>query len=117
MRRDSSYHGVSSERFATLFPAAIGYCTLGRRWKSFVGRINLVVKHRQLFVSIEIKARSQQAIAKAVLPRQLSRIIATPNARLAAHPEHARYDMCIDAVPIAPGRMPQHVLSAFEVET
>ena len=54
--------------------------------------------------------------AEAVLPRQQRRIVAAAGAWLAAHPEHAGYDMRFDAVLIAPGRLPQHIVSAFEAE-
>ena len=82
-----------------------------------MGEIDLVVKRGQLIAFVEVKARAQlEAAAEAVLPRQRRRIIAAAEARLAAHPEHAGYDMRFDAVLVAPGRMPQHIVSAFEAD-
>lgn len=110
--------GVSAENRAALFLAAKGYRTLKKRWKTPVGEIDLVVKRGDLIVFVEVKARAKiEAAAESVLPRQKKRIIAAAEAWLAAHPEHAGYDMRFDAVLVAPGKLPQHIASAFEVET
>jgi putative endonuclease len=110
--------GVSAEGRAALFLAAKGYRTLAKRWKTPVGEIDLVVKRGNLVAFVEVKARAKlDAAAESVLPRQKKRIIAAAEAWLAAHPEHAGYDMRFDAVLIAPGKLPQHIVSAFEIES
>ncbi len=110
--------GVSAENRAALFLAAKGYRTLARRWKTPVGEIDLVVKRGGLIVFVEVKARARlDTAAESVLLRQKRRIIAAAEAWLAAYPEHAGYDMRFDAVLVAPGKLPQHIVSAFEVET
>lgn len=110
--------GVSAEGRAALYLAAKGYRTLAKRWKTPVGEIDLVVKRGNLIAFVEVKARAKlDTAAESVLPRQKKRIIAAAEAWLAAHPEHAGYDMRFDAVLIAPGKLPQHIVSAFEVES
>ena len=110
--------GVSAEGRAALLLAAKGYRTLAKRWKTPVGEIDLVVKRGELIAFIEVKARAKlDDAAEAVLPRQKRRIIAAAEAWLAAHPEHAGYDMRFDAILVAPGKLPQHIVSAFEVES
>jgi putative endonuclease len=110
--------GVSAESRAALLLAAKGYRTIAKRWKTPVGEIDLVMRRGTLIIFVEVKARgSLDAAAESVLPRQRKRIIAAAEAWLAAHPEHAGYDMRFDAVLVAPGRLPQHIVSAFEVET
>jgi putative endonuclease len=110
--------GVSAESRAALFLAAKGYRTLAKRWKTPVGEIDLVVKRGELIAFIEVKASAKlDDAAEAVLPRQKRRIIAAAEAWLAAHPEHAGYDLRFDAVLVAPGKLPQHIVSAFEVES
>ena len=110
--------GVSAEGRASLFLAAKGYRTLAKRWKTPVGEIDLVVKRGNLIAFVEVKARAKlDAAAESVLPRQKKRIIAAAEAWLAAHPEHAGYDMRFDAVLIAPGKLPRHIASAFEIES
>jgi len=118
-KRSAAFHlGVSAEGRAALFLAAKGYRTLAKRWKTPVGEIDLVVKRGNLVAFVEVKARAKlDAAAESVLPRQKKRIIAAAEAWLAAHPEHAGYDMRFDAVLIAPGKLPQHIVSAFEVES
>jgi putative endonuclease len=109
--------GVSAEARAALYLAAKGFRPLAKRWKSPVGELDLVVKRGSLLVFVEVKARPQlDQAAEAVLPRQRRRIVAAAEAWLAAHPEHAGYDMRFDAVLVAPGKLPRHVVSAFEVE-
>jgi len=110
--------GVSAESRAALFLAAKGYRTLAKRWKTPVGEIDLVMRRGELIVFVEVKARAKlDAAAEAALPRQKKRIVAAAEAWLAAHPEHAGYDMRFDAVLVAPGRLPQHIVSAFEAES
>jgi putative endonuclease len=118
-KRKAAFHlGVSAESRAALLLAAKGYRTLAKRWKTPVGEIDIVMRRGTLIIFVEVKARgSLDAAAESVLPRQRKRIIAAAEAWLAAHPEHAGYDMRFDAVLVAPGRLPQHIISAFEVET
>ncbi len=109
--------GVSAEARAALYLTAKGFRPLAKRWKSPAGELDLVVKRGSLIVFVEVKARARlDEAAEAVLPRQQRRIVAAARAWLAAHPEHAGYDMRFDAVLIAPGRLPQHIVSAFEAE-
>ena len=109
--------GVSAESIAAIFLGAKGYRTIARRWKSPVGEIDLVIKRGRLIVFVEVKARKDfDQAAESVLVRQRRRIVAAAQAWLAAHPEHAGYDMRFDAVLVSPGRMPQHVVAAFEAD-
>jgi putative endonuclease len=109
--------GISAENVAAIFLGAKGYRTIARRWRSPVGEIDLVVKRGRLIAFVEVKARKgfDQA-AESVLPRQRRRIVAAAQTWLAAHPEHAGYDMRFDAVLVSPGRMPQPIVSAFEAD-
>ena len=76
-----------------------------------------MVKRGRLIVFVEVKARKAlDQAAESVLVRQRRRIVAAAGAWLAAHPEHAGYDMRFDAVLVTPGRMPQHIVSAFEAD-
>jgi putative endonuclease len=109
--------GVSAEGRAALLLAAKGYRELARRWRSPVGEVDLVVRRGRTLVFVEVKARPRiDDAAWSVLPRQKRRIVAAAEAWLAAHPEHAGYDIRFDAVLVAPGRLPQHLVAAFEAE-
>ncbi|MEX0591134.1 MAG: YraN family protein [Xanthobacteraceae bacterium] len=109
--------GVSAEGRAALLLAAKGYRELARRWKSPVGEVDLVMRRGRMLVFVEVKARPKlDDAAWSVLPRQKRRIVAAAEAWLAAHPEHAGYDIRFDAVLVAPGRLPRHLAAAFEAE-
>ena len=109
--------GLSAEGRAALYLAAKGYRELARRWKSPVGEVDLVLRRGRTIVFVEVKARpTLDDAAWSVLPRQKRRIVAAAEAWLAAHPEHAGYDIRFDAVLIAPRRLPQHIAAAFEAE-
>ena len=109
--------GVSAETRAAVLLGVKGYRTIARRWKSPVGEIDLVVKRGQLIAFVEVKARKRlEEAAESVLVRQRRRIAAAAEAWLAAHPEHAGYDLRFDAVLVAPGRMPEHIVAAFEAD-
>jgi putative endonuclease len=119
LKRQSAFRlGVSAEGRAALLLAAKGYRELARRWKSPVGEVDLIVRRGRTLVFVEVKARpTVDAAAWSVLARQKRRIVSAAEAWLAAHPEHAGYDIRFDAVLVAPGRLPQHLIAAFEAET
>jgi putative endonuclease len=109
--------GLSAEGRAALLLNAKGYRELARRWKSPLGEVDLVMRRGRTIVFVEVKARARlEDAAFAVLPRQQKRIAGAAEAWLAAHPEHAGYDIRFDAVLIAPRRLPHHIEAAFEAE-
>jgi putative endonuclease len=118
-KRQSAFRlGVSAEGRAALLLAAKGYRELARRWKSPLGEVDLVMRRGRTIVFVEVKARARiDDAAWAVLPRQQRRIVGAAEAWLAAHPEHAGYDVRFDAVLVAPRRLPQHIEAAFEANT
>jgi putative endonuclease len=110
--------GLSAESRAALLLIAKGFRVLARRWRSPVGEIDIVARRRRLIVFVEVKARAALAdAAESVLPRQRRRIVAGAEAWLAAHPEHEGYDFRFDAILVTPGALPEHIQSAFEVES
>jgi putative endonuclease len=110
--------GLSAESRAALLLVAKGFRVLARRWKSAGGEIDIVARRGRLIVFVEVKGRGAlSAAAESVLPRQRRRIVTGAEAWLAAHPEHEGYDFRFDAILVAPGTLPEHIQSAFEVET
>jgi putative endonuclease len=110
--------GISAEGRAAAFLMAKGYRILARRFRTPHGEIDLVARRRDLVAFVEVKARaSLDEAAYAVTPRQQQRIIAAAQAWLAAHPEHAQFELRFDAVLIAPWRLPRHLLAAFDAST
>ncbi len=107
--------GVSAEARAAALLMAKGYRISARRWRSPVGEIDLVARRGRLLVFVEVKARARlDEAAEAVTSRQRRRITAAAEAWLAGHPEDASHDMRFDAILVAPGRWPRHIVAAFE---
>ena len=110
--------GLSAESRAALYLIAKGYRILARRYRSGVGEIDLVARHRGVLVFVEVKARETfDAAAEAIGQRQQQRIIAAANAWLGEHPEDWQCDMRFDAVLVVPGRLPRHLIAAFDASS
>ena len=111
--------GISAESRAAAFLIAKGFRILARRWKSPVGEIDIVARRRQLLIFVEVKAREKlDDAAWSVSERQRTRIIAAAEAWLAAHGAKAGNkaitDIRFDAMLVAPGRIPRHIIAAFD---
>jgi putative endonuclease len=107
--------GLSAESLAAAYLIAKGYRILARRFRTPHGEIDIIARRRNLIAFVEVKARaSLDEAAFAVTPRQQARIINAAQAWLAAHPEHAEFELRFDAMLIAPRRLPRHLLAAFD---
>jgi putative endonuclease len=107
--------GISAESRAAAYLMAKGYRILAKRFRTPHGEIDLVAKRRNLLAFVEVKARATlDEAAYAVTPRQQARIINAAQAWLAAHPDHAEFELRFDAILIAPRRLPRHLLAAFD---
>jgi putative endonuclease len=110
--------GLSAESRAAAYLIAKGYRIVARRWRSPVGEIDIVARRRSTLVFVEVKARaSLDDAAEAVVVRQRRRIIGAAEAWLASHPDDGNCDMRFDAVLVAPGKMPRHIVAAFDADS
>ena len=107
--------GISAESRAAAFLIAKGFRILARRWRSPLGEIDIVARRRQLLVFAEVKARaSLDDAAEAVNVRQRRRIAAAAEIWLANNPDESIRDIRFDAILVAPGKIPRHILAAFD---
>jgi putative endonuclease len=107
--------GISAESRAAALLIAKGFRILARRWKSPVGEIDIIARRRSLLVFVEVKAREQlDDAAWSVTGRQRARIVAAAEAWLAGNADDRIRDIRFDAMLVAPGRLPQHIPSAFD---
>jgi putative endonuclease len=68
-----------------------------------------------MLVFVEVKARARlDDAAESVTERQQRRIATAAAAWLAEHPEDATSYIRFDAVLVAPGRLPRHIVAAFD---
>jgi putative endonuclease len=107
--------GLSAESRAAMVLIAKGYRIVARRWKTPVGEIDIVARRRRDLVFVEVKARgSLDAAAESVTERTKQRIIAAAEFWLAGHPDDVSCFFRFDAIMVAPGKIPRHVVNAFD---
>jgi putative endonuclease len=107
--------GLSAESRAALLLVAKGYRIVARRWKTPFGEIDIVARRRRALVFVEVKARTHpDDAAEAVTERAKRRIIAAAELWLARHPDEVNRDIRFDVVLVTPGRIPRHVVNAFD---
>lgn len=114
--RQIAFHfGVSAESRAAAYLMAKGYRVVARRFKTPVGEIDIVARRGGALVFVEVKARDAfDDAAEAVTPRNRKRIIAAAEAWLARNPDDVTRAMRFDVVLVVPGRLPRHVMAAFD---
>ena len=107
--------GLSAESRAAILLIAKGYRILARRWKTPFGEIDIVARRRGTLVFVEVKARERaDDAAEAVTGRNQRRIIAAAELWLARNPADAQRDIRFDVVLVTPGKIPEHIASAFD---
>lgn len=107
--------GLSAESKAAAYLIAKGYRILARRFRSPVGEIDIIARRRNLVAFVEVKARAKfDDAAYAVTPQQRLRIIAAAEAFLATQPDYANDELRFDCMLIVPGRLPKHLIAAFD---
>jgi putative endonuclease len=106
--------GLSAESRAALLLIAKAYRILARRWKTPFGEIDIVAR-RGVLVFVEVKARERADDAvEAVTQRNKRRIISAAELWRARHPDHANGEIRFDVIVVTPGKMPRHIVHAFD---
>jgi putative endonuclease len=107
--------GLSAESRAAMLLIAKGFRIAARRWKTPLGEIDIVARRRGVLIFVEVKAREHaDAAAEAVTERTRQRIIAAAELWLAHHPDDAGPAIRFDVMLVAPRRLPQHIVNAFD---
>jgi putative endonuclease len=107
--------GISAESRAVFFLIAKTYRILARRWKTPFGEIDIVGRRRNDLVFFEVKARDTlEGAAEAVSERNKQRIVAAAKFWLAHHPEDAQRAIRFDVILMVPGKLPRHIVNAFD---
>ncbi len=116
-RRATFLRGHHAEWIALLFLLAKGYRPLARRYAAAGGEIDLIVTRGDTIAFVEVKARgSMEDALAAITATKRRRFSRAARAWLSRHPHAQGRAWRADAVFIAPRRLPQHVVSAFELE-
>jgi putative endonuclease len=110
--------GLSAESRAAMFLIAKAYRIVARRWKTPLGEIDIVARRRRSLVFVEVKARANaDEAAEAVTERVKRRIIGAAEVWLARHPDDANAEIRFDVILVAPGKIPRHIVNAFDAST
>ena len=114
-RRAAYGLGHRAETFAALWLRCKGYRILARRYKTPVGEIDLVARRGKFIAFVEVKARpTLDAALESIRHTQRARIIRGAEAFLSRHPHYVNHFLRFDAILIAPGRLPRHLIAAFD---
>jgi putative endonuclease len=107
--------GISAESRAALLLIAKAYRIVARRWKTPFGEIDIVARRRRDLVFVEVKARERfDDAAEAVTERARQRIVAAAEMWLAHRPQDAQCAIRFDVILVVPGKMPRHIVNAFD---
>jgi putative endonuclease len=113
-RQRAEREGRKGELAAELFLRAKGWSILARRRKTPLGEIDLVARRANTIAFVEVKWRKRaEDLALAIDEYRLRRVAAAVEA--VAH-EYAGggEDMRIDVILLAPGRLPHHIVNAWQ---
>ncbi|WP_057882876.1 YraN family protein [Tsuneonella troitsensis] len=113
-RQRAEAAGRKGELAAEFYLRAKGWCVLARRRKTPLGEIDLVVRRSGVIAFVEVKWRKRpEELAIAIDEYRLRRVAAAAEA--VAH-EYATNgeDLRVDVILLAPGRMPQHIVNAWQ---
>jgi putative endonuclease len=109
--------GLDAERLALLLMVVKGYWPMARRYLSRTGEIDLIMRRGRTIVAVEVKARPTLEAAERTLTHdKLRRIGAALAAFRAERQLDDRYTFRCDAVFVAPGRWPRHIVNVGPVE-
>jgi putative endonuclease len=107
--------GLSAESRAAMLLIAKAYRILARRWKTPFGEVDIVARRRRDLVFVEVKARENlDDAAEAVTERSKRRIVSAAELWLAHHPADAQCYIRFDVILLAPGKLPRHIVNAFD---
>ena len=110
--------GISAESRAAAYLVSRGHRIIARRFRTPVGEIDIIASRRNMILFVEVKARATlDDAAYAITPQQQRRIVAAAEYFLANYPVDPKTAMRFDALLVAPGAAPRHLMSAFEVNS
>lgn len=113
-RQVAEREGRRGELAAELYLRAKGWSVLDRRRKTPLGEIDLVVRRARTVAFVEVKWRRREAdLATAIDEYRLRRVAAAAEAVMHEYAQDGE-DVRIDVILLAPGRLPQHIVNAWQ---
>ncbi len=105
--------GRRAEDLAIFWLRLKGYNILARNHRSGAGEIDIIARKGRIVAFIEVKARRDPAIALEAIARQRPRLLRGAAAFLARRPDLALLSPRFDAMVVAHGRWPHHIIDAW----
>ena len=116
-RRRAHLFGLRAESIAGLLLRLKGYQVVARRFAAAGGEIDLIARRGATIAFIEVKARDDlDAAREAITESKRRRIGRAARVWLARNPWAAAMNLRGDAVFVAPGRLPRHLVAAYRLE-
>ena len=116
-RRRAHLFGLRAESIAALLLRVKGYQILARRFAAAGGEIDLVARRGATIAFVEVKARDDlDAAVDAITAAKRRRIGRAARVWLARNPWAAAANLRGDAVFVAPGRLPRHLVAAYRLD-
>jgi len=113
-KRAEERAGRTAETVAATMLRLKGYRVLARRFRGVRGEVDLIARRGSVLAFVEVKRRPTiVAAAESVSPRQRARIAAAAEEFIAAHPRLSGLGIRFDAILVAPGKLPRHLVDAW----
>jgi len=113
--------GIVAEFIATLFLKIKGYKILKRRYKTFVGEIDIIAKKGTTIIAIEVKARKKSVINNGVLIEEVVGITQQKRIKKAImsfmkfnYKKYQNHNIRFDLIVICPYKIPLHLINFWE---
>ena len=107
--------GALAEFAAAALLLLKGYRIIDRRHRNRSGEIDLIAVRGRRLAFVEVKfRRTIEAAAASITGCQVARIAATAERWVWQHPRYHDHEIGLDAVLVAPGRLPQHAMNALQ---
>jgi putative endonuclease len=114
--RRSGRIGLRSEWLAIAWLSIKGYRLLARRFGGKGGEIDLIMRRGRSVIFVEVKRRGMMEEALvSITPNKRRLVAARVRQWLARNPWAMDHVLRVDAVFIAPWRLPQHLAGVFEL--
>lgn len=105
--------GIFAEYIVLFLYKICFYRILHRRYKTYVGEIDLIVARGKNLVFIEVKARKYGLYDGIVSSDQIDRIRNAAELFLSKNPEYSKYNIRFDFVLVRPYRFPIIIKNAW----
>ena len=102
--------GLYAETLAAVWLRLKGYRVVARQFRVTGGEVDIIARRFDTIAFVEVKARGVMEDAQiAITPQKLRRISVAARRWLTKNPVVAQYTLRVDAVFVAPRRLPLHV--------